>query len=170
MRFVVPTICALALAACDPATPPVQSDAPEILIDLGEIETDQNGRCFARDAAPTEVRIVEETIVVVPEKRDNLGRITQPAVVRSQDGPQTFRIGNGTRFETLCPQEYTPAFVGSLQRAMQARDAYAGPITNAYDDATSQAVRAFQRSSGIDSPLLRRRTALELGLTAAPRG
>ena len=169
MRFAITATCVLALAACEAPVPTTPTNAPEVLIDLGELETDGNGRCFARDAAPTEVRIVEETVIVVPEKRDNLGRITQPAVVRSQDGPQTFRIGDGKRFETLCPQEYTAQFVASLQRAMKARGAYDGPITSAYDAATSQAVRAFQLSSGIDSPLLRRRTALELGLTAVPR-
>jgi len=169
MRFALTATCVLALVACEAPAPQGQPDTPEVLIDLGEIETDTRGRCFTRDAAPTEVRIVEETVVVVPEVRDNLGRVTQPAVVRSQDGPQTFRIGNGTRFETLCPQEYTAEFVASLQRAMQARGAYAGPISGAYDSATSQAVQAFQLPSGIDSPLLRRRTALELGLTAVPR-
>ena len=156
------------LAACE--TPPSDvADAPEILIEMGEIETDTAGRCFTRDAPPTEVRIVEETVIVVPEVRDELGRIPRPAVVRSQDGPQTFQTGNGTRFETLCPQLYTPVFVASLQRALQARGAYAGPITSTYDQATSVAVRNFQLSSGIDSPLLMQRTALSLGLTATPR-
>jgi len=64
------------LAACE--TPPSDvADAPEILIEMGEIETDTAGRCFTRDAPPTEVRIVEETVIVVPEVRDELGRITR---------------------------------------------------------------------------------------------
>lgn len=169
MRSALFTLCAFALAACDPQVPQAGNKPPEILIEMGEIETDAAGRCFARDAPPTEVRIVEETVVIVPELRDDLGRITRPAVIRSQDGPKTFQIGNGQRFETLCPQLYTAQYVSNLQRALQARGAYAGAITGTYDQATSVAVRNFQLSSGIDSPLLRVQTGIALGLTATPR-
>ena len=169
MQFARTTLLLTVLAACDAPVTSNDPDGPDVLIDMGEIETDSAGRCFTRDAAPTEIRIVEEAVIVVPEKRDSLGRVTQPAVIRSQDGPQTFRIGEGTRFETLCPQLYSATLVSSLQRALQARGAYGGPITGTYDTVTSTAVRNFQLPSGIDSPLLRSRTALELGLTAVPR-
>jgi len=167
MRFALTATCILALSGCE--TPAPAQNAAEVMIDMGEIETDASGRCFTRDAPPTQVRIVEETVVIVPEVRDNLGRVTQPAVIRSQDGPQTFRTGNGQRFETLCPQLYTADLVSSLQRALKARGAYNGPISGAYDTPTSAAVRNFQLSSGVDSPLLQRQTVLDLGLAAVPR-
>lgn len=70
-----------------------------------------------------------------------------------------------TAFRVPCPETVTSSFVASLQRALQARDYYDGPITGKPDAATRQAVRAFQRASGFDSPILTLETSQRLGLS-----
>jgi peptidoglycan hydrolase-like protein with peptidoglycan-binding domain len=78
-------------------------------------------------------------------------------------------IGEGTRFETLCPPEYTSERVATLQRALKARLAYNGPITSLLDADTRAAVQAFQAPSGIDSPLIQRGVAETLGIVSLDR-
>lgn len=68
-------------------------------------------------------------------------------------------------FRVPCPENVTEVFVASLQRALQVRDYYHGPITGRPDSATRDAVRAFQRANGFDSPILTLETAQKLGLS-----
>lgn len=70
-----------------------------------------------------------------------------------------------TAFRVPCPESVNSVFVASLQRALQARDYYRGPITGQPDSATRDAVRAFQRANGFDSPILTLETAQRLGLS-----
>lgn len=70
-----------------------------------------------------------------------------------------------TAFRVPCPETVNSAFVASLQRALQVRDYYAGPITGRPDAATRSAVHAFQRDNGFDSPILTLDTAQRLGLS-----
>ncbi|MBN2759459.1 MAG: peptidoglycan-binding protein [Rhodobacteraceae bacterium] len=70
-----------------------------------------------------------------------------------------------TAFRVPCPETVNSVFVASLQRALQARDYYRGPITGQPDSATRDAVRAFQRANGFDSPILTLETAQRLGLS-----
>lgn len=70
-----------------------------------------------------------------------------------------------TAFRVPCPEIVNSAFVASLQRALQVRDYYSGPITGQPDTLTRDAVRAFQRANGFDSPILTLETAQKLGLS-----
>lgn len=70
-----------------------------------------------------------------------------------------------TAFRVPCPETVTNGFIASLQRALQARDYYNGPITGQPDTETRDAVRAFQRATGFDSPILTLETAQRLGLS-----
>ena len=159
----------LALAACT-AQPSRDAVAPaEIVVSLGEIETDVTGRCFATSAGPTRTDIVNELIEVASAVRAADGSVTSPPVFRTVSRPQTISTGPGQRFETVCPPVYTAAFVSSLQRALLIRRGYDGPITGQYDEATSLAVQMFQRPNGIDSPLLGVDAARRLGILAVPR-
>ena len=78
-------------------------------------------------------------------------------------------IEEGTRFETLCPFEYTPERLMTLQRALKARLAYNGPITGVLDAGTRAAIKAFQTPQGIDSPLIQRGIAETLGVVSLNR-
>ncbi len=161
-------ILPLALVACTTTDSATEIAPAPIVVSLGEIETDALGRCYTMTAGPTQTNIVEELIEVAPEARAQDGTLVNPAVYRTITRPQTVTVGAGTRFETVCPPVYTAAFVSTLQRALLIRRAYDGQITGQYDETTSLAVQNFQRSDGLDSPLLGIKTARGLGIVAAP--
>lgn len=169
--FVV-TFAALT-AACTTPEPTPDTDVPPVpvanLIAEGEIDTTASGQCFARTAPPTRTRIVEEQIMIAPGVREPDGSFSQPPIFRNQTRPVTEPIGEGTRFETLCPPEYTPERIATLQRALKARLAYSGPITSVLDGPTRAAIQAFQVDQGFDSPLIARQLAETLGVVALGR-
>ncbi|SEW22155.1 Putative peptidoglycan binding domain-containing protein [Cognatiyoonia koreensis] len=161
----------IALTACGPqpgVEQPTQSSADEV-ITLGAIETSTSGACFAKTAGPTETVVIEELLEVAPAVKDRNGVVVSPAVFRNVSRPATNTVGDGERFETVCPPALTPAFVATLQRAMITRRAYSGAVNGQYDTATGLAVQRFQREQGIDSPYLAVSTARQLGVLAVER-
>ena len=68
-------------------------------------------------------------------------------------------------FRVPCPETVSREFIASLQRALQARGYFHKAITGQPDGATRDAVRAFQRENGFDSPILTLATAQRLGLS-----
>ena len=161
------------VAGC--TTPAPKDPAPDAatpvqnLVAAGEIETTVSGQCFARTAPPTRTRIVEEQVLVTPGIRAPDGSFSSPPIFRNQTRPVTEPVGEGTRFETLCPPEYTADRIATLQRALKARLAYTGPITSTLDGPTRDAIRAFQVDRGFDSPLIERGLAEMLGIVALDR-
>lgn len=166
-KSVILSAFVLAAAACSRPAPQVAE--PAALISLGEIDTDTAGRCFAQQDAPTEVQIVTTLIEVQAAVKDRNGVVTSPAIFRNVARPQTVAVGEGARFETVCPQVYTPQFVATLQRALIVRRAYDGAVTGLMDSPTSLALQQFQRGMGVDSPLLAIAVARDLGIVAVPR-
>ncbi|SEP98702.1 Putative peptidoglycan binding domain-containing protein [Loktanella sp. DSM 29012] len=166
MIRLLPTL--LVLSACAPVPP---TDAPAtVLIASGGIETDTAGRCFARTAPRTRVDIVDRVEQVAPARRDAAGTIIDPPVFRTVSEPTARTVGEGTRFEAVCPPVLTnEAFVQSLQRALLIRRAYDGPISGVYDPATRAAVQQLQRNGDLDSPVLSVATARDLGIFAQAR-
>jgi hypothetical protein len=77
---------------------------------------------------------------------------------------QTRDMIEETAFRVPCPEQMTPRFIETLQRALHARGHYTGPITGRADPATRAAVQDFQRAQGFDSPILTLETAQRLGL------
>lgn len=175
MKTITPLAACLVVlgAACTPPaenTAPPETPAPTVnLIAEGEIETTVSGQCFARTAPPTRTRIVEEQVMVTPGVRAPDGSFSTPPIFRNQTRPVTEPVGEGTRFETLCPPEYTPDRIATLQRALKARLAYIGPITSVLDEPTRAAIQAFQVDRGFDSPLIQRGLAEMLGIVALDR-
>lgn len=163
-------LAAILLSGCAGVPPAPVPDTPPVgAISLGEISTDASGRCFARQAGPTQTTVVTELVEVMPEVRDRNGVLTTPGIFRNVTRPRTVQTGEGAPFETICPQIYTPDFVATLQRALIVRRAYDGQVTGLMDEATSLAVQQFQRQRGIDSPLLEIGVARDLGIVAVPR-
>lgn len=154
------------LSACAGDVAPVVTPQPPAVLDFGQIETAADGRCFGHDVAPAVIETVTEQILVTPEQRGANGAVTVPATFRTITRQQIIRERAELRFETLCPPQYTPELVATLQRALKARGVYPGPINGALDGATSQAIQRFQRRAGHDSPLLDIRTARDLGIVA----
>lgn len=154
------------LAACTPAQVTQPSN---VLIDMGQIETRGDGRCFAKDISPAVIETVTTQEVEIPEVRNDDGVVTRPATFRTVTRQQIVRERADIRFETLCPQNYTADRVRTLQRALKVRGFYDGPITGTLDRATGFAIQNFQRDGGPDTVLLSIETARKLGVVAFDR-
>ncbi len=145
-------LLALPLVACTAAVP----ELPAFM--EAEIQTDAQGRCFGRDITPAVIETVREQI---REPGDG------PARYRTVSRQQILYERREVLFETLCPPEFTPAFVETLQRALVTRGFHPGPVTGRLDRVTLDAVQAFQRGSGgPDSPVLSLASAQRLGIRA----
>lgn len=151
------------------ACAPVDTRPETVLIAVGRIETQRDGRCFANDTAPAVIQTVRVQETETLEARAADGTLISPATFRTVTRQQIARERMPIRFETVCPQNYTRDFVATLQRALKARGTYQGPISGTLDDATGTATRVFQRQTGPDSVLLSLQTARALGLVALDR-
>ena len=140
------------------------SDAQLPPIPFGTIEATAAGVCFAQAAPKTQTRIITEQIEIVPAVLGPDGDVLTPPVYRDQSRPATEVVQPGERFEAVCPADFTPDRVRTLQRALMARQAYAGPITGVMDAPTGAAIRQFQAAQGLDSPNLKREIAERLGI------
>lgn len=166
-RFFIVSLIAVA-TGCTAVAPVVPAPTGNIISD-GEITFTATGACFARTAPPTQTRVIAEQVLVTPGIRGDDGQFTSPPVFRNQTRPVTEAIGEGTRFETLCPPEYTQERVATLQRALKARLAYNGPITGILDGPTRNAIQSFQAPRGFNSPLIARSIAETLGIVSLDR-
>ena len=158
-------LCVIALVGCATAPPP-PPESPVAAPSVANLESTFDGRCFAQTAPQVVTKIVTEQVMVIPETVSPDGSITSPPVFRNQTRPVSETLNPGIRFETLCESELTFDRVATLQRALKARLAYDGPITGIYDAATGQAVQAFQKGDGFDSPQLARSVGQRLGIVA----
>lgn len=154
---------ALALAACGGTAPaPAPDGAPDGAPDA----------CWHSEQTPAVIETVTEQRLVAPAELDAEGRVTRPAVYRTDTAQRIVRERAEIRFETPCPDVLTADFVASLQRALAARGLYRGPVTGRLDAATRAAVRAFQTGREAPSGVLSLAAARRLGLVAvdAPEG
>jgi len=151
------------VAACTGTQAPIVAEMP--VIEQATIETMADGRCFTFAPGPTRTETVVVTVQTAPEQRDASGAITQPAIVRSEEREQIVPAGPDVRFEVVCPQNLTQGLVASVQRALSARGAYAGPVNGLLDAGTQKAILVFQSRNGLQSGTLSIATAREFGLT-----
>jgi len=164
MKPIIISTAFTVLLACVPPPPPAN-----ILIDVGQIETRADGRCFANDTAPAVIETLRVQELESAEIRDASGSVTRPATFRTVIRQQIVRERAPIRFETVCPQNYTRDFVATLQRALTVRGFYTGPINGNLDDTTASAILVFQREVGPESVLLALQTARQLGIVALDR-
>jgi hypothetical protein len=102
--------------------------------------------------------------------RDALVTTPQPAIAAPGTCWGTAAIAGQPQvwFRAPCPEDLTPAFLGTLQRALQVRGAFAGQVTSRADAATAMAIRRFQAPRGLDSDVLALATAQALGVAVTP--
>lgn len=124
--------------------------------------------CWVKDIAPAELETVTRQIEVSPAVHANDGSLIQPARLRTETVQVIRKERQELIFETPCPDALTPDLIATLQRALEARGLYRGPITGAMDVATRRAVRRYQSGNGLPSGLLSIQTARRLGLLATP--
>ena len=158
------------LAACmEPAQvsradqDPIGPLADPVTVDAAE------GTCYARTTTPAIIETVTEQVEVTPAKMNPDGSIAKPPVYKTETRQEIVRARVDNWFETPCPDVLTVEFNSTLQRALQARGYYSGPITGEMDAATRQAVRRYQARQGPNSEVLSLTTARALGLVAVPR-
>lgn len=162
MTRAVPLLLALCACASPQSDPPASVAVP--VIQQAEIQTMADGRCFSFDPGPPTFETITQQVIAVPEQRAADGSVTQPAIFRNVDRQVEVIRENPPRFQVVCPQDLSQNFVASLQRALAARNAYAGAINGLIDDATKTAILQFQAESGTYSSNLAMVTAQSLGL------
>ncbi len=155
----------LALAACQPVPhalvpPPGLAEAPPGA---------PPGTCWGKQVSPAVVETVTEQVQTAPAVTAADGRIVTPARYATETRQSIVEERRVRWIETPCPQDRTPDFIASLQRALMARGLHAGPVTGRMDARTRQAVRRYQAERGLDSNILSLESARALGLVALPR-
>lgn len=163
----------LALAACTevmPEMPRLGLNQPEITLESqpgppGAPE----GSCWGKSIRPAVIETVQEQILVQPAQVQNDGTVLSPAIYRTEKQQRIVQARHETWFETPCPNEMTPDFLASLQRALKARGAYRGQITGVLDNRTRAAIRRYQSAYGLDSQILSLETGRQLGLIEVAR-
>ena len=163
------------LAACAPqvaVAPPATGDLADQAVHVaGEGPPDgPPGTCWAHDLIPAVYETTTEQTLIAAEERDAEGRLISPAAYKSVSRLRVLQDRRDIWFAAPCPEEITPDFLATLQRALKARGYYTEPLTGMMDDATTAAVRKSQADHGLDSPLLSQAAARQLGVvtTALP--
>ncbi|WP_167766813.1 peptidoglycan-binding domain-containing protein [Jannaschia formosa] len=126
--------------------------------------------CQAEGITPAVLETVTEQAVEVPAMTAPDGTVLRPAQFRSVTSTRIVTPREITRFETPCAlQRRDPDFVMQVQRALQVRGLYDGPVSGDYDRATQAAVAAFQAEEALESAELSTASAQRLGLVVLGR-
>lgn len=167
-RPIVSLLAVLSLAACDPQAVSLSrvfpSDEPA---PAGPPDTDPEA-CWSQPDGAKQIAPVRTRVLVSPAQVDAAGIVTAPPVYRTDPAQQSDDASPSDWFETPCPATFTPEFIGSLQRALKARNYYRGPITQELDAQTQSAIRRIQKQAGLNSAVLSSQTARSLGLIVVP--
>ncbi len=122
--------------------------------------------CFGQDNTPAEIETVTEQIMLQPASVSTDGKVHYPAVYKTEVHQAIVKERRELWFETPCSGALTPEFVASLQRALKVRSKYHGPVNGEMTRRTRAAIRAFQKPQGLDSAILSKAAARQLGLVA----
>ncbi|WP_428925958.1 peptidoglycan-binding domain-containing protein [Marinibacterium sp. SX1] len=122
--------------------------------------------CWHRIVTPAVVETVTAHVLLQPTEVMADGTVTRPAIYKTETRQQIVREREETWFETPCPEDMTPEFIASLQRALRVRGFYIAPVTGQMDSATRNAVSRYQARDGLDSGILSLKSARDLGLVS----
>jgi len=127
------------------------------------------GTCWARHVTPAVIETVTEQVQTAPPEMDETGRVIRPARYVTETRQEIVEERTATWVEVPCADLQTADFIASVQRALNARGLYNGPVTGRMDARTRAAIRRYQAPRGLDSGILSLETARELGLVAVER-
>ncbi|MCE8546856.1 peptidoglycan-binding protein [Ruegeria pomeroyi] len=166
--------CALAflgLSACNAGLPDVDAlREPEVSRFTAEAPPGAApGTCWGKQVTPAIIETVTHQVMLQPAEVQSDGSVLRPAVYKTETRQEIVRERKETWFETLCAEEMTPEFIASVQRALAVRGLYRGAPSGEMDARTRAAVRRYQKPQGLDSGILSRAAARELGLVAVER-
>ncbi|MEJ2022928.1 MAG: peptidoglycan-binding domain-containing protein [Maritimibacter sp.] len=122
------------------------------------------GACYGKDVTPAVLELVTEQVVVTPATYAEDGSMLAPKVYGERSFHREVTPRKVIYFETPCPPRWTPDFISSVQRALQVRGIYLGAINGRLNQATRQAIRAYQMRGGLNSGILSIESARALGL------
>lgn len=139
----------LLLGACLPASEP----APQPLSSYTPGQTAPTnaapGTCWDKTTTPAVVRTVTEDILVQPAQISSTGTVQTPPVYRSQTRDVILEERKDTWFQIVCASDLTPEFVSSVQRALELRGHFNGPISGEVGPLTRSAIAKFQTEADI---------------------
>jgi len=159
-----------ALTACDSGTPKgrAAADLSQGVMRVSGPDVPPppatEGACWTTDVTPAIIETVSEQVIATPAVTDANGRVLSPATYATSSHQRILRDRQTVHIRTPCPEDVTPDFVASVQRALKARGYYLAPVTGAMDAPTLDAIRRFQEPLGLDSPVLSLAGAKTLGL------
>lgn len=157
------------LIGCEPISPVTRADPEPLRTRMEGPPNAKEDECWGRVTTPAIVETVTDQIMLQPAEIGSDGVVRRQAVYKTETRQAIIREREDLWFETLCEKELTVEFVKSLQRALEARDMYSGRINGDLDPRTRRAVRAYQQEQGVDSAILTRAAARQLGLLAYGR-
>lgn len=169
-RHLIGLLGALGLLAC---APQIAVDAPG----TGDLSAEAihitgagpppgpDGTCWAHDQIPAVYETTTEQSLVTAETRDAAGKLLTPAAYKSVARLRVLQDRRDIWFTAPCPEEITPGFLATLQRALKARGYYTADLTGEMDATTTEALRRYQADHGLDSPLLSQAAARQLGVS-----
>ena len=128
------------------------------------------GTCHALGVTPAILETVTEQRLETAEVRSPDGLVVEPARFRTVTSTRIVQERGENWFEIPCAlRDGDPAFIAQVQRALAARELYAGDINGMYDPPTRKAVRTFQAARGLESGMLSKASAQTLGLVELGR-
>ncbi|MCH2094083.1 MAG: peptidoglycan-binding protein [Rhodobacteraceae bacterium] len=133
------------------------------------IKENEKGECWAVEVTPAVYDTVMGQVQVVQAEIAPDGTVLRAPIYRNTLVPRVVKDRQTLRFQTPCPAQLTPEFIGSLQRALRARGYFRSFTTSIYDDATRRGVLRYQTERGLQSGRLSLETARDLGLIAVER-
>ncbi|KNG95699.1 hypothetical protein ATO11_03035 [Pseudaestuariivita atlantica] len=151
---------------------PEDGPPPALPLSAGYIlppEGAAEGTCWGRALVPAIIQTVTEQVNRSPTVLNPDGSVMRAATYDTVVRQEILRERGEHAFEAVCENALTPELVGSLQRALQARGAYVGDITQRMDWPTRSALKTYQRTTGPDSDILSIDLARSLGLAAVDR-
>ncbi|SPF81064.1 peptidoglycan-binding domain-containing protein [Pseudoprimorskyibacter insulae] len=165
-HYTLACLAFIALSACDQ---PAATTAPAATAEPAQTETQPTATgavCWASKVVPAEYGYVMGQVQVVQAERAADGRVVTPPVYRNQPVPKVVKPRSEIRFQTPCPDQQTPQFIATLQRALFARGYYKGRINGQMDKPTRDAILHYQQRQGLNSDQLSMDTARDLGVLA----
>jgi hypothetical protein len=149
--LIIGALCITGLSACNTTA-------------VDEIARRSGDQCYFEKITPAEISTQVETRLVQPEKRNTAGQLVSPAQYETTRTQTITKPRSITKIDAVCPEDLTPEFIASLQRAFQARGLFSSTITGSMDTPTRRAILNFQTVRGIESATVMKATAQELGL------
>ena len=102
--LIIGTLCITGLSACNTTA-------------VDEIARRSSDQCYVEKITPTEISKQVKTRLVQPENRNAAGQLVLPAQYETTRTQTITKPRSVTKIDAVCPEDLTPEFIASLQRA-----------------------------------------------------